>query len=45
VAAVRFAITPFNSLLVTFGITESYESGIQGVWTADYRKLESPYNA
>lgn len=41
----RFAITPFNSLLVTFGITVVIESGIQGVWTADYRKLESPYNA
>ena len=41
----RFSISPFNSLLVTFGITVVIESGIQGVWTADYRKLESPYNA
>ena len=41
----RFAITPFNSLLVTFGITVMIESAIQGVWTADYRKLESPYGA
>ncbi|MEJ8839466.1 branched-chain amino acid ABC transporter permease [Ramlibacter sp. AN1133] len=41
----RFAITPFNSLLVTFGITVVIEAGIQGIWTADYRKLESPYNA
>jgi branched-chain amino acid transport system permease protein len=41
----RFAITPFNSLLVTFGITVVIESAIQGVWTADYRRLESPYNA
>jgi branched-chain amino acid transport system permease protein len=41
----RFRITPFNSLLVTFGITVVIESGIQGVWTADYRKLESSYNA
>jgi branched-chain amino acid transport system permease protein len=41
----RFAITPFNSLLVTFGITVVIESAIQGIWTADYRKLESPYNA
>jgi branched-chain amino acid transport system permease protein len=41
----RFSITPFNSLLVTFGITVVIESAIQGVWTADYRKLESPYNA
>lgn len=40
----RFAITPFNSLLVTFGITVVIESAIQGVWTADYRRLESHYN-
>ena len=40
----RFAITPFNSLLVTFGITVVIESAIQGIWTADYRKLESHYN-
>jgi branched-chain amino acid transport system permease protein len=41
----RFAITPFNSLLVTFGITVVIESLIQAVWTADYRRLESHYNA
>src|SRR3954469_371600 len=41
----RFRITPFNSLLVTFGITVVIEAGIQGVWTADYRRLESHYNA
>ncbi len=41
----RFAITPFNSLLVTFGVTVVIESAIQGVWTADYRRLESHYNA
>jgi branched-chain amino acid transport system permease protein len=41
----RFAITPFNSLLVTFGVTVVIESAIQGVWTADYRKLESHYDA
>jgi branched-chain amino acid transport system permease protein len=40
----RFAITPFNSLLVTFGITVVIESAIQGIWTADYRRLESHYN-
>jgi branched-chain amino acid transport system permease protein len=34
----RFAISPFNSLLVTFGITVMIESGIQGIWTADYRQ-------
>ncbi len=40
----RFAITPFNSLLVTFGITVVIESAIQGIWTADYRRLESHYS-
>ncbi|MEJ7931122.1 branched-chain amino acid ABC transporter permease [Ramlibacter sp. AN1015] len=39
----RFDITPFNSLLVTFGVTVVLESAIQGVWTADFRKLESRY--
>ena len=41
----RFAITPFNSLLVSFGVTVVIESAIQGIWTADYRKLESPYES
>jgi branched-chain amino acid transport system permease protein len=41
----RFALTPFNSLLASFGITVVIESAIQGVWTADYRKLESHYDA
>jgi len=41
----RFQITPFNSLLVTFGLAVVIESAIQGLWTADYRRLESPYNA
>lgn len=40
----RFAITPFNSLLVTFGITVVIESIIQGIWTADFRRLETHYN-
>lgn len=39
----RFRITPFNSLLVTFGVTVVLESVIQGVWTADFRKLDSHY--
>ena len=39
----RFAITPFNSLLVTFGLTGIVEALIQWIWTADYRKLESAY--
>jgi branched-chain amino acid transport system permease protein len=41
----RFRISPFNSLLVTFGLTVMIESAMQGVWTADYRRLESHYNA
>jgi len=39
----RFAVSPLNSLLATFGITAIIEAGIQGVWTADFRKLESVY--
>jgi branched-chain amino acid transport system permease protein len=40
----RFKISPFNSLLVTFGITVVIESIIQAIWTADYRRLETHYN-
>jgi branched-chain amino acid transport system permease protein len=40
---VRFQVTPFNSLLLTFGITGIAESVIQAIWTADFRKLESSY--
>jgi len=39
----RFRVSPFNSLLATFGLTAIIEAGIQGVWTADFRKLESTY--
>jgi branched-chain amino acid transport system permease protein len=42
-AMMRFQITPFNSLLVTFGLTGIVEALIQTVWTADFRKLESSY--
>lgn len=42
-ALAKFEITPFNSLLVTFGVTVVIESAIQGVWTADFRRLESHY--
>jgi branched-chain amino acid transport system permease protein len=42
-AMARFSITPFNSLLVTFGLTGIVEALIQAVWTADFRKLESSY--
>jgi branched-chain amino acid transport system permease protein len=39
----RFSVSPLNSLLATFGLAAIIEAGIQGVWTADYRKLESVY--
>src|SRR5258708_6612397 len=38
----RFGVTEFTSLLVTFGVTVVIESVIQFVWTADFRKLETP---
>jgi branched-chain amino acid transport system permease protein len=39
----RFSVTPFNSLLLTFGLTGIVEALIQSIWTADFRKLESVY--
>ncbi|HUP05802.1 MAG TPA: branched-chain amino acid ABC transporter permease [Caldimonas sp.] len=39
----RFKLTPFGSLLLTFGLTGIVESLIQSIWTADFRKLESHY--
>jgi branched-chain amino acid transport system permease protein len=39
----RFAVTPFNSLLLTFGLTGIIEALIQSIWTADFRRLESVY--
>ena len=39
----RFALTPFNSLLLTFGLTGIVEALIQTIWTADFRRLESHY--
>jgi branched-chain amino acid transport system permease protein len=39
----RFSVSPLNSLLATFGLTAIIEAGIQAVWTADFRKLESVY--
>ena len=38
VVFVRFHVTEFTSLLVTFGITVILESVIQFFWTADYRR-------
>ena len=39
----RFQVTPFNSLLLTFGLMGIVEAVIQTIWTADFRKLESSY--
>ena len=39
----RFRVTPFNSLLLTFGLMGIVEAVIQTIWTADFRKLESSY--
>jgi branched-chain amino acid transport system permease protein len=39
----RFRISPFNSLLVTFGLTVIIEAAIQSLWTADFRRLASSY--
>jgi len=41
----RFRIGAFNSLLVTFGLTVIVEAVIQGIWTADFRKLDSAYSS
>ncbi|RYF36685.1 MAG: branched-chain amino acid ABC transporter permease, partial [Comamonadaceae bacterium] len=40
----KFRISPFNSLLVTFGLTVMIEAAVQAIWTADFRRLESHYN-
>jgi len=40
----RFAVSPLNSLLATFGLTAIIEAAIQYFWTADFRKLESVYS-
>ena len=39
----RFSVTPFNSLLLTFGLMGIVEAIIQTIWAADFRKLESSY--
>ncbi|HVE50182.1 MAG TPA: branched-chain amino acid ABC transporter permease [Casimicrobiaceae bacterium] len=39
----RFEVSPLNSLLATFGLTAIVEAGIQAIWTADFRKLDSSY--
>lgn len=42
---VRFSVTPFSSLLVSFGLTVIIESLIQWIWTADQRVMDSTYGA
>lgn len=39
----RFAITPFSSLLATFGLTAAVEAVLQLVWSADFRRMPSVY--
>jgi branched-chain amino acid transport system permease protein len=39
----RFRLTPFSSLLLTFGAMGIAESLMQTLWTADPRKLDSHY--
>ena len=39
----RFRLTPFSSLLLTFGVMGIVESLMQTLWTADPRKMESTY--
>ncbi len=39
----RFRLTPFSSLLLTFGAMGIVESLMQTLWTADPRKLDSHY--
>lgn len=38
---VRFKVSEFASMLVTFGLTVLIESLIQWIWTADFRKYET----
>lgn len=40
---VKYKVSEFASMLVTFGIAILIESVIQWIWSADYRKLDSPY--
>jgi branched-chain amino acid transport system permease protein len=39
----RLAVSAFNSLLITFGLTVIIESAMQWIWSADFRRLESSY--
>jgi branched-chain amino acid transport system permease protein len=39
----RFKVNALNTLLVTFGFMVMLESLIQWIWSADFRRMESPY--
>jgi branched-chain amino acid transport system permease protein len=39
----RLGVTEFTSLLVGFGLLIIIEAGIQWIWTADFRRVETPY--
>lgn len=41
----KFAVSIFNSLLVSFGLMVILESLIQWIWSADFRRLESHYGS
>ena len=38
----RFKVDEFGSVLATFGMMVIVEAVIQGIWTADFRRLETP---
>ena len=40
----RFKVTPFNSLLATFGLTVAVEAFLQLLWSADFRRMASHYD-
>ena len=39
----RFAVSPLNTLLVTFGLLMIFETAIHVIWTADFRRMETHY--
>jgi len=41
----RFGVDEFGSLLVTFGVAVLIETSLQWFWTADFRRLETPYGS
>jgi branched-chain amino acid transport system permease protein len=41
----RFRVTELASMLITFGLAVVIESIIQWIWTADFRRFETPYGS